>query len=342
MDLFLESGYLDMQKLMELPYTFIFIVGARGTGKTYGSLKYAYQHHKKFIYMRRTQSQTDLINKPDFSPFKAINRDIGSSVVSKPVNKYTAAFYEGEEHDGALKASGEPLGYTAALSTISNLRGFDASDVELIIYDEFIPEYHERPIKAEGEALLNAYETINRNRELSGEPPVKLILMANSNRLDNPVFIHLGLVNAAERLQKSNKDLYTDPARSLCIISVHDSPISKLKSDTDLYKLRNNTGFSDMALENRFTLEDEKLIRYMPLKEYKPHTTAGELKILKHKSRQEYYCILARIPDPEYSSDPSDLKRFKTEQWRLFKAYMDRRVYFNDQMSRAVFLDYFA
>lgn len=342
MDLFLDSGYLDMKKLMELPYTFIFIVGARGTGKTYGALMYAYTHHKKFIYMRRTQSQTDLINKPDFSPFKAINRDLGISVVSKPVNKYTAAFYEGEEHEGTLRASGEPLGYTAALSTISNLRGFDASDVELIIYDEFIPEYHERPIKAEGEALLNAYETINRNRELSGEPPVRLVLMANSNRLDNPIFLHLGLVNVAEKLQKSDKDAYIDKARSLCIISVHDSPISRQKNDTDLYRLRSGTGFSEMALENRFTLEDEKLIKYMPLKEYKPYTTAGELKILKHKSRTEYYCFIARIPDPEYSADPSDLKRFKADHWRLFKAYMDRKILFNDQMSRAVFLDYFS
>ena len=45
-----------------------------------------------------------------------------------------------------------------ALSTVSNLRGFDMSDCTLLIYDEFIPEPHERPLKNEAAALFNAYE----------------------------------------------------------------------------------------------------------------------------------------------------------------------------------------
>jgi hypothetical protein len=40
-----------------------------------------------------------------------------------------------------------PIGYTCALSTLSNMRGFDASDIQLLICDEFIPEKHERLLK---------------------------------------------------------------------------------------------------------------------------------------------------------------------------------------------------
>ena len=131
---------------------FNFIVGGRATGKTYGALKYAYESHTRFILMRRTQAQTDLINKPEFNPYKAINQDMGTDIQVKSISKYNSKIYEPAEDGEQL------LGYTCALSTISNLRGFDASDCRLLVWDEFIPEKHERPIKGEGAAFLNAYK----------------------------------------------------------------------------------------------------------------------------------------------------------------------------------------
>jgi hypothetical protein len=37
--LYLDNGYVNMDYLMDLPYPFIIVCGARGTGKTYGALK---------------------------------------------------------------------------------------------------------------------------------------------------------------------------------------------------------------------------------------------------------------------------------------------------------------
>ena len=143
--------------------------------------------------MRRTQAQADLINKSDFSPFKPVCDDKHIEITTAPVSKYNAKFIKDEV----------VIGYTCALSTIANMRGFDASDVKLLIYDEFIPERHERPIKSEGSAFLNAYETMNRNRELKGKRPLTVLCLANAFDIANPIFLELGLVGIAEKMKQN-------------------------------------------------------------------------------------------------------------------------------------------
>ena len=39
MNVYLPNGYADMGKIMSLPYPLIFVIGGRGTGKTYGACK---------------------------------------------------------------------------------------------------------------------------------------------------------------------------------------------------------------------------------------------------------------------------------------------------------------
>ena len=61
------SGYISMAGLIELSVPFIFIIGARGIGKTYGAIRYEIENGKKFILMRRSQTQAALIEKPEFN-----------------------------------------------------------------------------------------------------------------------------------------------------------------------------------------------------------------------------------------------------------------------------------
>ena len=79
MGIYLQNGYLNIKQILSYGLPFNFVVGGRGTGKTYGTLKTAYEEHMRFILMRRTQAQCDLINKPEFNPFKALNNDTGSN-----------------------------------------------------------------------------------------------------------------------------------------------------------------------------------------------------------------------------------------------------------------------
>ena len=99
MGIYLDNGYLNINQILSYGVPFNFIVGGRGTGKTYGTLKTAYIENKRFILMRRTQAQCDLINKPEFNPFKALNNDTGSNAVVKSISKYNAKIVEETEED---------------------------------------------------------------------------------------------------------------------------------------------------------------------------------------------------------------------------------------------------
>ena len=75
MELYQESGYVNMGAIFDLGLPFNFVVGGRGTGKTYTALKGCVERKEVFFLRRRTQAQTDLVSKPEFSPCKKLNSD---------------------------------------------------------------------------------------------------------------------------------------------------------------------------------------------------------------------------------------------------------------------------
>lgn len=333
MNLYHDSGYFNIENILLKEYPFNFIVGGRGTGKTFGALKYAVESCRKFMFMRRTQSQIDLIAKPEFSPFKSLNDMFGWNITVSPITKYNAGFYMGE--DSKL------IGYTCALSTVSNLRGFDASDVDLIIFDEFIPERHERPIKNEATALLNAYETINRNRELQGRKPAQLLALANANDLGNAVFLELGLVRIAERMRMKGNELYSNKERGILMAILQGSPISKDKKETALYKLSKGSEFDRMSTENTFELSDYGEVRGQKLSEYKPIVTIGELTIYAHKSNHTYYASTHASGSPvKYGAGETDKARFRRSFGWLWLEYMRNRIIFEEHLCEILFTKY--
>ena len=333
MSIYADNGYVDIQKILGYSQPFNFIVGGRGTGKTYGALKTAYEDDIRFMLMRRTQSQCDLINKPEFNPYKAVCNDIGADIQVKSISKYNAVIYESVDEQ-----TEKLLGYTCALSTISNMRGFDASDVKLLIYDEFIPERHERAIKNEGSAFLNAYETINRNRELKKEKPLQVLCLANAFNIANAIFLELGLVGVCEKMQNKGQDLYVNKQRGIVIAMLGSSRISRKKADTALYRLSNNS-FTDMALANDFVYNNADDIKSESLTGYKLLCSVGEISIYKHKSMKMFYISEHRTGTaPVYNSDEVGLKRYRKQYGlTLFKAYMHRKVTFESMLTKSLF-----
>lgn len=329
------DGYIDMRKIRALGLPWCFLVGGRGTGKTFGALEMAAGDGIPFLFMRRTQAQTDLINKPEFSPFKAVNRAHGWEITCKPVSKYNGAFYRAADDV-------QPIGYTAALSTISNIRGFDASDVELLIYDEFIPEQHERPIKHEAAALLNAYETVNRNRELQGRQPLQVFCLANANDPGNAIFAELGLVSRAVKMMQKGQTVFIDQKRGIGLFIFQNSPISEKKKDTALYRLVNGGEFADMAINNRFSGTDTGHIRPRPLGEYRAVVCYGELCIYEHKSRPEYYATLHKSGSPEhFTTSDSDTAAFLHSYAWIWSQYLDGHVFFENYLCERILTNVF-
>jgi hypothetical protein len=339
MDIYLDSGYIDIRKILSLGLPFNFLVGGRATGKTYGSLETVIEDNIKFIYMRRTQTQADLINRPEFTPYKSLNHDKGWNIGTQSISKYNAGFYEQIEEDGRLICVGAPLGYTCALSTISNIRGFDASDVTLQIYDEFIPEKHERPIKEEGSALFNSYETINRNRELKGEKALQLLCLANANDMGNPIFLELGLVKKAYDMKakmkhgKSKQEIYINRERGILLIVMDESPISERKAQTALYRLTRGTNFESMAIKNNFAGEEIGKINSRPLIEYVPIVSVGEITIYEHKSKRTLYVSTHKTGSPTtFGSGETERARFRRIYQWIWEEYMENNIEFEEYL----------
>lgn len=327
MRIYQENGYLDMELILSINIPFIFIIGGRGTGKTYGALEYVIENKKKHMLMRRTQIQTDMINEPDFTPFKKLNADKGWKITTKTIKNNLGGVYDNIE-DGGL-----PIGYTCALSTIKNIRGFDASDVEILIYDEFIPEKHERPMKGEADALWNAYETINRNRELTGGEPLQLLALANSNDLANPIFMDLEVIRKVQKMQKSGQNSYIDRTRKLAIFDLGDSPKSEEKSTTALYNLKKGSDFNDMALGNKYSNEIAGKIKSRSLKEFRPIVMIGELCIYEHKHDRSLYISTHKTGSPdEFGLGDVEKARFRKNYMWIWDDYIRNNIEFEEYL----------
>ena len=94
------------------------------------------------------------------------------------------------------------VGYAAALSTFGKFRGADFSDVEVIIFHEFINTTPFNNIKNEANMLFNLIETVNRNRELDGDEPVKVILLSNANTIDSDIIRALKLGEVIKNMKE--------------------------------------------------------------------------------------------------------------------------------------------
>lgn len=339
-DLFLPSGYVSMRAVFELPFTFIWIVGGRGTGKTYGALEYLLEENIRFMLLRRTASQAQIVQNPAMSPIKSVVSDRNWQYTVTPVVKGIGGVYEYESVDGKDELIYPAAGYIASLSTFANVRGFDASDIDAIFYDEFIKEEHEKGMKGEADALLNAYETMNRNRELQGRKPIKMVAASNSTDLANPYFVRLGLVTEFERMRTKGMMIRELPGRDTCIIDLRHSPISDQKRNTALYRMARDTEFASMALDNDFGI-DMSMYKSRSLKEYNPMIAVGELTIYRHKSRQEFYVSPHKSGNPPYyGTSKQELTRFRLHNRWLVSAYIRQQISFESYFCETLLCQY--
>lgn len=335
MNLLNREGYVDWESIYPSSDVYTFVTGARGIGKTYGLLKYVIDHELQFILLRRTQKQIKMIKKPNLNPFRALENELGE--------RYHADIKSwGDDVSGIyINGSEEPSGFMLPLTTISSLRGFDASRTDVLIYDEFIPELHEKAIANEGGAFLNAIETIARNRELKGQKPMKVFCLANSNRLANPIYIELKIVNRVYRMAEKGQETMNIPDRNLTVIHFKSTPIGLKKASTSLYRLAGEGSFSDMALSNRFNEIDDSQIRHMNLKEFRPLVVVGEIVIYRHKSKLLYYVTDHLSGHPvSYNSSEIELNRFRNDFYELRLSHLNRHVYFSDYMLMILFQNY--
>lgn len=328
MHLYQSNGYANMPAIIESETPFVLCIGGRGTGKTYGAIKYLLENDILFLYLRRTSAQMELVSKDDFSPIVKIGSDLGLALVSVPLSKYASGVYR-------LNSEGEPdqpAAYNMALSTIANARSFDASKVKVILYDECIPEQHERMISHEKEAFLNMYESIDRNRQLDGKPPVKCVCMANANNMEAPILQALNCIKLLDRMRKKGRTQLVDKTIGLSIYLLNNSPISAEKRKTALYQLTLGEGdFSDMALKNEFGKDNYTDIASRPLQEFIPIASIGSICLYRHKNDYSWYVSETISGKPkEFENTLTDRQRFRIYCIKSWQDYFEKRLTFEN------------
>lgn len=323
--LYTAAGFIDMGAVLAAPYPFVIVIGARGVGKTYGALSdVALDNPQRFIYFRRSRAIIDLLMEPALQPFKRINIDRGTDIRPE-YSKGIGRFYSGDKL----------LGYAAALSTFANVRGFDGSDITVMIYDEFIPEPGEIVRFNAYLALLNAYETINRNREMDGEPPLKLILLSNSDNIYNDIVSGFGIGDDLYYMQQTG--IEQKEHGGLLLIRPAAERFKEKKAATALYNIASD-GYKNVALENRFIIETEQNIKPRPLREYIPVALIMGICIYRHKSNGRYYVTFKTTGAPrEYGPGEAERRRYLRENAGIWRAYERRRVDFETINAQTAF-----
>lgn len=333
-DLYLESGYFNAAAVIEAGHPFNIVMGGRATGKTYGFIDWFIRHQEPFILMRRTQKESDLQGDPETSSLGPNMRDMGFSIIGKRIAGSLMKVLNAD--------TGDEICLCMGMNATATIRGMDLSRFKYALYDEFIPEPHVRAIKNEGAAVFNMYETINRNRELSGKDPLMLICVSNAVNIANDVFIQGNLVSIAESLLSGDM-IYQDDYKMM--IMLRNSPISKQKEQTALYKGLASQEFKDMALDNKFIENDFTYIKKRKISEYVPLLQIGDLYVYGHKSRDEYYITFTKANlrnNQKYGSNYLDLTRLKREKMHLYFSYLDGRVVFEKYECLALFEKYYS
>ena len=249
------------------------IIGGRGIGKTYSAIDFLINEGVPFIYMRNTDVQLKESSTPFGNPFKKWNTDHARSIAIRKEGQHSI-----------IIEKENMIGYAVALSTFENLRGVDLSDVKYVLFDEFIER---RSLSfRQFDTFANFYETVNRNRELTGEEPLKVLMLSNAQKLDNPILAGYGFISIIENMllkgdhERTGKFYY---------IALPESEVSKAKQATANYDLTKDTFFHAEALGNKFAYDSFYGVRKRPLNEYRPLCAIDDIYIYKHKSTGRYY-----------------------------------------------------
>lgn len=271
-----KDGYYHFSKdLKDYPEAWCYVIWSkRGPGKTYSALRYCYANKIKFIYIKRTNEDTDFIctdsikSGIDPSPFSPINRDFNTRIKARKIDKGLGGFYECNEEGEVV---GEPIGYILSLNIIKRIKGFNLDNVEMIIFDEFIPQVGEIvKVKngGEGSQLLDLYMTVSRDRIERGRKPLKLVLFANAEQISTPVTNTLELTDIIAEMK--DKNIYYDKDRDIFLhhITEKDFPTKDIAKQ-GIYKAMKGTKWFEKSFGGNFSNNDFSNIVKQSLKNYR-------------------------------------------------------------------------
>lgn len=305
------------------------IIGGRNTGKTYSTLKSCVKNGRRFVFIKRTIEDVSLLcagsgrigNKVneygiDLSPFKSINRDTGTNIKAYSIKNGLGGFWTCNPEN---EPEGLPIGYLLSLTAVQKFKGFDLSECDWLIFDEFIPQPWERVNRKEGEQLLDLYKTVSRDREHRNREPLKLICLANATSISNPVMNIFEITDVVADMQIKNTSIYYNEERGILVHMINDNnDFMEKEKESQIYKAMHDTTWGKMAFTNEFAYNDLTNVGKISLKNYKPVVS------ITYKSN-DYYIYMK---DGQYYMCTS-----KTDKCKHYNLNLE-----NDQ--KAFYIDY--
>lgn len=297
-------------------------IGGRGIGKSYSILNESRKNHIPIIYMRTTDETIRLVCSESGNPYKSINLNEGCDVhIQMKGSRIIIDNKHDNPDDPDEVTDNEILGYGYSLSTFYKLRGTEFPEVKILYYDEFLEQEKNARKYISPSAFFQAIETIQRNRELEGGEPLKVVLTANSFTLDNDILRYLNLVDVIREMYLNNKHVWTDSDRSIYIELLDNKSVSNLKKNTALYKLTKGTSFYDMALDNEFTDDVFGDVRKIKFNEFTPICSISSVTFYSHKTKDIIIASSRKAQCKSYT--PATIKGFMKDYGYMLRKYKD-------------------
>ena len=240
-----EDMYWNPRRTRSYNSLYNFIIGMRGSGKTFGGLAdccdRALDKKGKFIYLRRYSTELDeLTHGVRPSLFQKL-----SALV--PQHKF-------ECKNDLMYIDDVHVGWAVPLSTSNIKKSFDFENVSTILFDEFIIDnkgvYHY--LKNEVNLFNTFYQTVVR--DLSRFVPV--FFLSNAVSISNPYFdfYHLDKPINGSKIRRFGK-------KKLLLVEnvVPPANVERVKHSA-WYDINEGTEYADYAVDNSWLLDNQDFI----------------------------------------------------------------------------------
>ena len=234
---------------------FNFVVGVRGGGKTFNSIKHCIEKFLKdgseFIYLRRRQVHLD-----DACNGSKGSGDLFADIRAQGYFSEHELKVSGDKSGGYnFYVNGKIMGYGKALSTSNGRRSASKPNVKRMIFDEFLIDdsqgTNERYLNHGSEMFIfnNFYETIARGRD------IPVLFIGNAFSMVNPYFLDLGI-----RISDvTNNKIYKGKAWTA--VFWKDQEFIESREKTQFYQATKDTKFNEHAFGNTFYLDRKDFIK---------------------------------------------------------------------------------
>lgn len=325
----------------------IHILGARDIGKSYDIFEMVYINRKpehEFLLVKTTTSDLEKILTKKGNPYAKYCKTHnlydthGNPRIAIEKNESEYLFVE-KDMDGNTV-----LIFGRAIALLSGSRGIDFSNVDLIFYDEFIPDpgVIVRNISDQYEAWLFLLDSVIRNRDIWGEDLPLCICVSNSTELGNHMTIGLGLVHVYEKMRKKDTCIAFDNYRNILAVYPDLKEFTEAKKKTWLYRLAHGSDYMKMALDNDFSYDSFWAIHQKRLVEYKPIVRVDNVTFFKHKTlKNRWYACQARADCEMYNKKDTIDIFYKRYYIKMRDCVYDGRMEFADFETKKLVLDIF-